>query len=123
MQKLEYKPIQDYLALDWTIIINKSDDPIDPYTARVQELPGCMSHGKSLSEAAQNVEEAIESYLLSLMENGEPIPEPFHPEQFKGVLTYRPGAHRHYLIAKKARQKGVSLQKLIDEALDKELAS
>jgi len=37
------------------------------YTARVPNLPGCISQGKGLKETVENIKEAIDLYL-------EPIP-------------------------------------------------
>lgn len=45
-------------------------------------LPGCISQGKTKEEAVQNIREAIEGYVLSLQQDGLPIP----PERFDAVL-------------------------------------
>jgi predicted RNase H-like HicB family nuclease len=42
-------------------------DPLGGYTAEVPILPGCISEGQTLSEAKDNIKEAIELYLESLM--------------------------------------------------------
>ncbi len=44
------------------------------YTVHVPILPGCISEGDSKSEALTNIKEAIELYIESLEEDGEPIP-------------------------------------------------
>ncbi len=46
------------------------------YSAYVPDLPGCISTGKNLEETEQNIKEAIELYLETLQEDGQPIPEP-----------------------------------------------
>ncbi len=46
------------------------------FVADVSELPGCMAHGDSQQEALRQVNEAIELWLDSAREFGDPIPEP-----------------------------------------------
>jgi len=44
------------------------------YTVMVPLLPGCISEGDTKEEALANIREAIELYIESLQEDGEPIP-------------------------------------------------
>ena len=44
------------------------------YTVTVPLLPGCISEGDTREEALANIREAIELYIESLQEDGEPIP-------------------------------------------------
>ena len=46
------------------------------YSAYVPDLPGCISTGKTLEETENNIKEAIELYIDTLREDGQPIPEP-----------------------------------------------
>lgn len=46
------------------------------YIAEVPELPGCMAHGDSLEKALENIQTAIELWLETAREFGDPIPEP-----------------------------------------------
>ena len=46
------------------------------YIADVPELPGCDAHGKTYNEALDNVNEAIELWINTAKEFGDPIPEP-----------------------------------------------
>lgn len=46
------------------------------YSAYVPDLPGCISTGKTLDETEQNIQEAIELYIDTLRDDGQPIPEP-----------------------------------------------
>ncbi len=38
-------------------------------------LPGCISQGETKQEAIANIKEAIEGYVVSLEEDGFPVPE------------------------------------------------
>ena len=79
------KPLSYYLDLPWSITCEYSDDPIDPWTARVSELQGCMSHGKLPIEAiAGLLEEALPLHLEGLLATNNTIPEPIKPEDCKG---------------------------------------
>ena len=44
--------------------------------AEVPELPGCMAHGVTQEEALRNVKEAIQLWIDTAKESGDPIPEP-----------------------------------------------
>jgi antitoxin HicB len=49
-------------------------------------LPGCISEGKTKEEARQHIREAIELYLESLREHGEPIPAGVEQEEVEVSL-------------------------------------
>jgi predicted RNase H-like HicB family nuclease len=59
----------------YEIIIFWSDED-DAFVADVPELPGCMAHGSSYEEALANAREAINLWLNTAREFGDPIPEP-----------------------------------------------
>lgn len=44
--------------------------------AEVPELPGCMAHGKTEEIALRKVKEAINLWIDTAKEFGDPIPEP-----------------------------------------------
>ncbi len=56
----------------YRVLIEQDEDGV--YVAEVPSLPGCISQGKTRTEALDNIKEAIAGYLDSLKENGEPIP-------------------------------------------------
>lgn len=55
------------------IIIYWSDQD-RAYLAEVPELPGCMAHGDSYQSAAASASEAIQLWIDTAKEFGEPIP-------------------------------------------------
>lgn len=57
-----------------TIIYWSNED--DAFIAEVPELPGCTAHGDSQQEALTNAYDAIELWLDTAQEFGDPIPEP-----------------------------------------------
>ncbi|MFB3786794.1 MAG: type II toxin-antitoxin system HicB family antitoxin [bacterium] len=44
------------------------------YVADVPELPGCMSQGKTVEEAVENIRDAIQGYLAVQAKHGFPFP-------------------------------------------------
>jgi len=46
------------------------------WAAYVPDLPGCVSTGRTLEETELNVREAITGHLRTLLEFGDPVPEP-----------------------------------------------
>lgn len=44
------------------------------YVATCPTLPGCVSEGKTRTEALENIQDAIKGYLASLQKHGEPVP-------------------------------------------------
>lgn len=59
----------------YEIILFWSDEDA-AFIADVPELPGCMAHGPSHSEALSNAEEAIALWIETARELGRAIPEP-----------------------------------------------
>jgi len=64
--------------MKFRVLLERDEDDI--YLAKVPELPGCISQGKTREEALKNIAEAIEAYLESLKKHGEPIPLPIEEE-------------------------------------------
>lgn len=46
------------------------------FIADVPELPGCRTHGSTRADALRNAEEAIELWIETAKEFGDPVPEP-----------------------------------------------
>ncbi len=59
----------------YEIIIYWSNED-QAFIADVPELPGCMAHGDSEELALQQAKEAIQLWVDTAREFGDPIPEP-----------------------------------------------
>lgn len=46
------------------------------FVAEVPELPGCMAHGDTQELALSNIKEAIQLWIDTAKEFGDPVPEP-----------------------------------------------
>lgn len=56
------------------VIFWDNDDKI--FVAEVPDLAGCLAHGKTRAEAADNISDAIDLWLETAREFGDKIPEP-----------------------------------------------
>jgi predicted RNase H-like HicB family nuclease len=57
-------------------VIRYWSDEDQVFVAEVPELPGCMAHGDSQETALANVKEAIQLWVDTAQEFGDPVPEP-----------------------------------------------
>ena len=60
--------------MTFTVVVTK-DEEEDVYNASVPALPGRHTWGDTVDEAFANAEEAIRSYVGSLVKSNEPIPQ------------------------------------------------
>lgn len=114
------KDLDYYLGLNWTYRFEWSDED-NGYVASIAELNGCMSFGETLEEAASMIKDALVSYISCSLEYNDDIPEPIKPVDFKGKIQYRTTSDRHYRIAKRAKSLGISINALIDNAVEEKL--
>jgi predicted RNase H-like HicB family nuclease len=119
------KDIQYYLDLPWTYIIEQAHDEKNRkiYIVRVQELPGVSTDALTMPKALESIKEAMALAFEMYLESGDEIPVPIDEDLFKGNIAYRTTSRRHYLIAKEAQKRSVSLSQVIDTMIDSLLSS
>ena len=61
------------MSVKYTVIFERAEHN---WSAYVPDLPGCISTGKTLEAAENNIREAIAGHLQVLREVGEPVPKP-----------------------------------------------
>jgi predicted RNase H-like HicB family nuclease len=61
------------MARRFTVIFEKDDE--GGYHIFCPALPGCHSQSETVEEGIQNIREAIQLYVESLIEDGLPVPE------------------------------------------------
>lgn len=112
-----------YLTLPWTYTIetDKDSQGNKVYILSVNELPGIKTDAPTVDEAMQDIKEAMLAAFELYLELGKEIPTPIDEDDFKGNIAYRTSCKRHYLLAKEAQKKNLSLSKLIDECIDNAL--
>jgi predicted RNase H-like HicB family nuclease len=115
------KNLDYYLKLPWSYRIEWSD--IDNcFLGSIEELEENMTCGETPEEVLQNLKDALKSYILTSFKAGLEIPEPIKLAHYKGNITYRTTPEKHYKIAKRASASGKSINKYIDEVLEKDIA-
>lgn len=59
----------------YEIIIYWSEED-QAFVSEVPELPGCVAHGSTQEAALANAQEAIQLWIKTAKEFGDPVPEP-----------------------------------------------
>jgi antitoxin HicB len=65
-------------SMKFRVIVQPDEDGV--FVAECPTLPGCVSQGKTRTEAMANIKDAIEGYLASVKKHGEAIPPPITEE-------------------------------------------
>jgi len=55
------------------VIVYRGEDGY--WVAECPSLPGCISQGTTREDAVANIKEAIEGYVLTLQDDGLPVPD------------------------------------------------
>lgn len=74
-------------SLSYRIIIEP--DGKKAFHGYVPALPGCHTWGKNIEETRENLRDAIDVYLKSLIDDGEAIPEDKGVEMIE-TITFAP---------------------------------
>lgn len=106
--------IERLSALAWTKELRRYDDGC--VFARIVELPGCMTEADSEEEAVRSLQEALELWLQSEIEQGHRIPEP-EGRKYSGTFTVRTSPWLHQLASDAARRQNVSLNEFVNEVV------
>ena len=114
------KNLEYYMNLPYSYLIEWSDED-NCYLGSIVEIERNMTCGDSAEEVILNLKSALEAYINTSLSNGFEIPEPLKMADFKGNITYRTTSNKHYRLAKTAKIKGISINSLIDEAVDEQL--
>ena len=61
------------MARRFTVIFEKEDE--GGYRVFCPVLPGCHTQSETIEEGIQNIREAIQLYVQTLVEDGLPVPE------------------------------------------------
>lgn len=106
------KPFKYRVDIAW------SDDD-NCYVARVPELPGCVTDGATIEEAASNATEAIEIFLETLDVQGKPRPAALSERKFSGKVPLRISPDLHRDLTARAMVEDLSLNQFIERKLKK----
>ena len=107
-------------------------------TITYPDLPGCISEGKSLGNALFMAHDALSQWLDYLTDKGRTIPPASHLEEItpekgefinlvRAVVQDKAAVRRNISIPKwmddQARQNGISLSRVLQDALRERLAA
>lgn len=110
MKKNKNKTVEDYMKLNYTILVQERNDSSGHYFfGKVLELDGCMSHGDTPEELKENIREAMELYIETLLEFGDTVPEPVADSSYSGKFNIRIPSSLHQRLVIEAKKEGVSL--------------
>src|SRR5579872_44089 len=110
------KDVSYYMALAYTLILRRDEE--GDVVAKIEELPGCISHGKDEADALANLRAMQEAWLEESLAAGHVIPEPEEEEPLpSGKWVQRVPRSLHKQLAKKAKSEGVSLNQFVTSLL------
>jgi len=110
------KSVAYYMDLPYSIILRK--DTSGDFFAQIEELPGCLAHGDTETEALINVREAQQLWIEDCLESGQPVPEPEPEEELpSGKWLQRVPRTLHQRLTRLAKKEGVSLNQLVTSIL------
>lgn len=66
----------------YVVIVEQGENGFGAY---VPDLPGCVAVGETREEALRLIGEAVETHLMSMREEGLPIPEPSSSSEYVDV--------------------------------------
>ncbi len=87
------------------------------YFIEFPDLAGCVSDGDTIDEAIANGRDALDAWLATAREFGDPIPRPGSATTYSGRWVQRVPKGLHARLAAKAREEGVSLNALVTTLL------
>jgi antitoxin HicB len=113
------RTLEEYMRAPYhiTMIRDETEDGTIGWVVWVEELPGCISQGETPEEATQMIREAMELWLETSIEDGDPIPEPRPIEDYSGRFLVRLPASLHAMLDKGARREGVSMNQYVSALL------
>lgn len=91
------------------VVQHVKDDHDDYYFGKVLELDGCQSDGETVEELYKNLQEAMEGWLETKLEFGDPIPEPVTQSNYSGKFVVRVPKSLHQKLSMEAEKEGISL--------------
>lgn len=113
------KDLKYYLGLNWSYTIEQSSHKGKKFfIIRVNELPGVCTDATTVEKGMIDIQEAIAGTIELYLEQGDLIPEPINKTDFKGNISYRTTAERHYFLARLAQQRHLSMNKALDMIFD-----
>ncbi len=110
--------VEEYASLPYHLmLVRDGEDKGKPWTASVEELPGCTSHGKTSDEALDGIEAAMSKWIALALEEDREIPEPKSATSHSGRLLLRMPRTLHADLTRASEREGISLNQFITDVL------
>jgi len=87
------------------------------YVGLCVEFPSMSWLEKSQEKALQGIRKLVKETVADLNKNKEPVPEPISSRPFSGKFVVRVPPEVHRMLAIKAAESGVSLNRLVSSKL------
>jgi len=102
--------VKDYMNMPYNYLVQQVNDESGKYFyGKILELDGCQSTGDTAEEVYKNLNEAMEGYIETKLQNDIDIPLPVQTEDFSGKFVVRLPRTLHQRLAIEAEKEGVSL--------------
>jgi predicted RNase H-like HicB family nuclease len=110
--------VEHYANLPYHLtIVHDTEEKARPWTASVEELPGCTTRGRTSDEVLASVRSAMTHWIEAALQEGREIPEPKSANSHSGRLLLRMPRTLHAELTRVAEREGVSLNQFITDAL------
>ncbi len=110
----------------YNILIEWSNDD-NVYVVSVEELPHCMTHGRTREEALAMAKEAIKGHVEALNKEGAFVPEPIALNTYSGDFLVRANPDLHKRLVQYSKKVGRPMNEvsvdIIEAGLDKKTYS
>jgi len=87
------------------------------YVGLCVELPSLSYLDENRAAALDGIVALVGDVVADMLENGEPIPEPIAEKHFSGKFQVRIPPEQHRMLAIKAAEEGISLNRYISAKL------
>ena len=111
------RPLEFYLGKRYPFVIYPADE--GGYVAEIEELPGCLTQGETLSEVEERIEDARKGWIEVAYKEGMEIPLPRTEETYSGKFVVRLPTYLHRRLAEQATREGISLNQYVLALLSK----
>lgn len=118
MKKLSKKEKEDLknIAQKYTYRVYWSEED-QVYICGTLELPSALCHGSSHEPVLKEAKSLVFSILQDLKKEDELIPNPISLKKFSGQFIIRTTENIHRQLAFEAKEKGISINRLVNSKL------
>ena len=105
------KNLEYFLKLPYKLEIIPDTDE-GGYIASYPELPGCVTCSETIEDVWQNALDAKKAWIEAALEDNYSIPEPEAEKElasYSGQFKLRIPRSLHYLLARHAKEEGISM--------------